>query len=71
MLIDIKSHTNITSYIPMHTRVRETSKFHLSTYVTTSLITSLSDIQGGRNWGYRGYLGIPIFWGFYRVKNGK
>ena len=28
----------------MHTRVRETSKFHLSTYLTTSLITSLSDI---------------------------
>ena len=20
--------------------------------------------QGGRNWGYRGYLGTPIFWGF-------
>jgi len=29
------------------------------------------DNQGGRNWGYRGYLGTPIFWGFYRVKNGK
>ena len=27
--------------------------------------------QGGRNWGYQGYLGTPIFWGFYKVKNGK
>ena len=28
----------------------------------------LLEDQGGRNWGYRGYLGTPIFWVFYKIK---